>query len=103
MIWSISNLLLTKFSMQKLSPRALGLSIGFVFSASYVICALAYALAPEVTLSFFNTLFHGLDLKEIAVGLTWGGTISGLIITFVLGLLGGGVVAHCYNHCLPKE
>lgn len=67
----------------KLNAHAAGSSCAAVVGILYVICAVAYALAPSATLAFFNLLLHGLDLRKVAATMTWGGVIGGLIISVV--------------------
>ena len=48
--------------MNNLKPWPLGLAAAVTFSVLYSACALAVALFPDGTISFFNAWFHGLDL-----------------------------------------
>ena len=86
-----------------LAPRALGLAVGTVTGLASLLCALAYALFPQGTLAFFGFIFHGLNLKAMAVPLTLGDFFAGLLITTVGGAVVGASLAFCYNHCLPRR
>ncbi|MBI5466566.1 MAG: hypothetical protein HY974_04760 [Candidatus Kerfeldbacteria bacterium] len=86
-----------------LSSRALGLAVGTVTGLASLLCALAYTLWSQGTLEFFGFVFHGLNLKTIAVPLTLGDFFAGLLITTVGGAAIGSSIAACYNHCLPRR
>lgn len=67
----------------KLNAHAAGASCAAVTGLAYVVCAVAYALIPDATISFFNLLFHGLDIRKVATAMTWGGVVGGLLIAVV--------------------
>lgn len=67
----------------KLNAHAAGSSCAAITGLAYVVCAAAYALFPSATLAFFNYVFHGLDFRKVAVGMTWGGAVAGLLIAVV--------------------
>jgi hypothetical protein len=66
-----------------LNAHAAGASCAAVTGLLYIVCAAAYALIPDTTLAFFNLLFHGLDIRKVATGMTWGGVIAGLLLSVI--------------------
>lgn len=75
--------------MNKRDALITGLAAAITFAVLYSICALAFAVAPEGTMAFFNAWFHGLDLGllEPPGGAVW--TVG----DFLYGLLGVSVTA----------
>ena len=67
----------------QLHAHAAGVSCATITGALFLACAAAYALVPDATLVFFNLLFHGLDIRKIAVPMTWSGVITGLLIAVI--------------------
>ncbi|MBI4434588.1 hypothetical protein HY635_02115 [Candidatus Uhrbacteria bacterium] len=80
-----------------LDASAAGKSCAVVSGVVYVICAAAYAIIPDATLAFFNLLFHGLDIRKVAIAMTWGGVIGGFIITVIGAYVLTGAWAALYN------
>ena len=62
-----------------INAKLLGFSAAASAAVSYVVCALAVALAPGTTTRVFGYLFH-IDLSSLSRPLTWA--------SFVIGLLG---------------
>ena len=60
----------------------------------------AYAIIPDATLAFFGTLFHGLDIRKVAVPMTWGGVVVGLLVAVVGAYLLTLLWATWYNRML---
>ena len=84
--------------MAELKPNKVGLSLGAVSAVFYVACALFIAVAPNLALSIFNSLFHGIDFTSIAkTSFTFGETIVGLIVIFVTTYIAGVLYALVYN------
>lgn len=67
----------------RIDARAAGSSCAAIAGILYILCAVAYAIAPDGTLAFFSIVFHGLDLRKIVIEMTWGGTIGGFLVTIV--------------------
>ena len=54
----------------------------------------------DAAVRFFNSLMHGVDVTSIMRwDMPWWETALGVIETFVLGWLFGGLIAGCYNTC----
>ena len=84
--------------MGELSPKKTGLSLAIVFGIFYLVCAILFALAPASTMSLFNSLFHGIDVSEIArESISLGETAFGLLIILVFGWIVGWLYAVIYN------
>lgn len=83
----------------KLNANALGLAVGMTGILFYVLCMLLMWIGgADVTATFFNSLLHGLDVHEVMrMSVPAGETVMGLILTFVLGWLGGYFIALLYN------
>ncbi len=86
---------------QGLHAHAAGTSCAVITGALFLACAIAYALAPSATISFFSILFHGIDFQKVAVAMTLGGAIGG----FILSVFGAYVLTWAwvalYNRLLP--
>lgn len=86
--------------MEKLNVWVVGGALAITFAAMYALCAAAFALAPGVTLDFFNAWFHGLNLAGLQAGakpFTVGGFLYGLIGIVVYAFVTGVVFAASYN------
>ena len=82
-----------------LSPIRFGLAVGTAAGVFYLGCVFVMAVAgPPGLATFFNGLFHGLDLSPILVEqvspwITLGGFISTVILSWIFGAL----IAVVYN------
>ena len=93
--------------MGRLNPWILGCTASITFSVTFAVCALAVALFPDGTVSFFNAWFHGLDLNLLKPPggrpLTFGQFFYGLVgvaaTSFVVGILFAAV----YNLIQPRR
>lgn len=47
------------------SPWRTGATLAVTFAITYTVCAVAYALMPELGIDFLNALFHGLDFRKL--------------------------------------
>jgi hypothetical protein len=70
--------------MKILNGWVVGGALAITLAVLYTICAVAFVLAPQATLEFFNAWFHGLNLAGLAA------------TSFVVGSL----FAFCCNHCI---
>ena len=71
----------------RINATLLGLATAVSAGISYVLCALAVAVAPAATSRAFGFVMH-MDLSSIARPLTWGSFIIGLVaFSAVIGLL----------------
>ena len=87
--------------MNRLDVWKFALAAAVTFAALSAVCALAVIIAPEATVSVFNNLFHGLDLKLLVPPggkpVNAGQVISGVITAAVVSFVGGAILAGCYN------
>ncbi len=83
----------------KLQANAFALATGLVAVLYYILCMLLMWIGgKEVTVAFFNSLLHGLDVASIVrMNVPLPETLLGLVLTFVLGWLGGWLIATSYN------
>lgn len=81
--------------MNKLNLLSAGIAAAITLSLAYSLCALAFALVPNIALDFVNTLFHGLDLstlkpvgrKALVISTFFYGLCTVAILSFVFGVL----------------
>ena len=83
-----------------------------VISNSYVVgnesailslsCALLLALAPEASLKFFGSIFHGIDMTKIAASVTISGVLTGLVAIAIVAFVAGWLFAVIYNYLQEK-
>jgi 2TM family of unknown function (DUF5676) len=87
--------------MEKLSPVAVGLTSAITFSIIFTACAIAVALAPDMTVGFFNAWFHGLDLSLLKPAggkpLTLGQYVYGLPGVALVSFVTGALFSFIYN------
>ena len=82
----------------KLNTKLFALATGITTTIFSLVCAILFWLAPQISLTIFNSLFHGIDLTKIAKNdLTFGSVILGLIISFIIGYLFGLLLTIFYN------
>ena len=71
------------------------------FAALNAVCAIAVAVSPDPTIAFFNTWFHGLDLRLVVPPggrpVTWTGFIAGVLSAAAAAFAGGAILAGCYE------
>ena len=90
--------------MDRLNPWVVGGALTITVAAIYIVCAAAFAVAPDVTLGFFNAWFHGLNLAELKAGakpFTFGIFVYGLVGISVSGFVSGAIFAVAYNLLRP--
>ena len=80
----------------KLNVKALSFASGIVAAASYVVCALAVAIAPGLTARFFSYVFH-IDLTSLSRTITWASFFGGILCFSVGVSIFVGLTAWCYN------
>ena len=80
----------------KVKPKALFLATGMVAAVSYVICAVAVAVAPDTTARFFSYVFH-IDLTGLGRSISWGGFFGGILSFSVATAALVGLTAWTYN------
>ncbi len=86
-----------------LKPKVVSLSLAATSGILYLACALLFAVAPQAMLNLANSLFHGLDITQIAkASMTFGGVLAGLIQALVYAWIAGWLFAIVYNTLLKK-
>ena len=85
--------------MQILNVQRFSLAFGVASALLYVGCVVFMAvLGKQSTISFFNSLMHGLDVRLIIrMDVPFQDTIIGIIETFILGWVFGAVIGLVYN------
>lgn len=82
---------------EEISPKRISLSLAYVTAIVSIVCALLLAIAPQLTMNVFGSIFHGLDISKIAVAVTWTNAILGTIVAIVTALIIGWLFAVIYN------
>lgn len=80
----------------KLNIKAIAIAEAVVGAALFILCRLAFAVAPEATLSTLKYLTH-IDWTPVTMPVTLGGFISGLIVFTIFIAVVGAVWAWIYN------
>ena len=92
--------------MKKLNGWVVGGALAITLAVLYTICALAFALAPQATLEFFNAWFHGLNLTGMQGGakpFTIGLFIYGLAGLAATSFVAGALFALVYGWLTPAR
>lgn len=88
----------------KKDPIATAHALAVTTAIIYVVCALFFILAPDVSMAITKTLFHGIDISSID-GRT--NTISsfvlGLVTATISAWLAGYIFALLYNSFAKKD
>jgi hypothetical protein len=80
----------------KVNVKALSFASGIVAAASFVVCALAVAIAPGLTARSFSYVFH-IDLTSLSRTITWSSFFGGMLCFSVGTAILVGLTAWCYN------
>lgn len=80
----------------KLNIKAIAIAEAVVGAALFILCELAFALAPDATLSALKYLTH-IDWSSVAIPVSWGGFITGLVVFTIFTAVVGAVWAWIYN------
>lgn len=85
--------------MGAINIKRFGFAFGATFALLYLGCVFVMATAgKEVTIRFFNSLLHGLDVTSIIrMNMPIGEMITGIIEIFILGWLTAAAIASIYN------
>ncbi|MEK6926234.1 MAG: DUF5676 family membrane protein [Nanoarchaeota archaeon] len=84
--------------VDKLNTRRVANSLGVVFAGVSLLCAIFVLVLSGTAMSFFNNIFHGIDITQIAkTSVSFGSIIIGLVEAFVLGWIIGWLFAVVYN------
>lgn len=69
----------------------------------YLLCAIAFALAPGLALAAVRNLFHGINISPIAKPVVWSTVFVGLIEIMVYTAIAGWLFAVIYNYASRKS
>ncbi len=85
--------------MGDINVKRFGMAFGATFGILYLGCVLVmYAVGREVTILFFNSLLHGIDVTSIIrLNMPWWEMGMGFIEIFIVGWLTGATIASIYN------
>ena len=86
----------------KLNPKVVSFSLVIVSAILSLVCALLLVLAPEASLNFFGSIFHGIDMTKIAASVTVSGVLTGLVAIVIIAFVAGWLFAVIYNYLLNK-
>lgn len=91
--------------MNRLNIKKFGFSIGFTGVLCYLGCVIIMqALGLEGTTKFFNSLLHGLDVRNIIrMDVPVLEVLLGIVQTFVIGWLIGVSIVFFYNAQLKNK
>jgi len=89
--------------VEKLNAKVVSLSLASVSAIFSLLCAFLIALAPGVTVKFFGSIFHGMDVARIATPITLSGVIMGLIAVVIVALITGWLFAVIYNYFAKQK
>lgn len=85
--------------MYRLNVKKFGFALGLTVALIYLGCMIVMATAGrEGTITFFNSLLHGLDVSSIIrMDVPLLEAFFGIVQTFILGWLIGACMAAFYN------
>ena len=90
--------------MNRKDPLSTGIGLAVTLAFLRILCAIAFAVAPDATINFFGAVMHGLDLNAVrsAAPLTLGRVLYGVIGLAIVGFVAGLVFAWAYNAVIRK-
>jgi len=80
----------------KLNVKAVVIAEAIVGAALFILCRLAFVVAPDQTLATLKYLTH-IDWSSVTMPVSLGGFISGLVVFTILIAVIGGLWAWIYN------
>jgi len=86
----------------KLNIKAIVIAEAIVGAALFILCRLAFAVAPETTLAALKYLTH-IDWSPVTMPVTLGGFISGLVVFTIFMAVVGAIWAWIYNFIAPAS
>lgn len=87
----------------KHDPKTTANAAGVTVAGIYVVCATAFVLFPDLTMSIARSWFHGIDIGGLgAAQVTINSFILGIISATALAWLVGYAFATLYNYFLKK-
>ena len=84
----------------KLNVRAIVIAETIVGAALFILCRLAFVIAPDATLASLKYLTH-IDWSPVTMPVTLGGFISGLVVFTIFMAAVGAIWAWIYNSMVP--
>ena len=81
----------------KLNAKKVSLSLASVSGIFSIVCAALIAIAPQATTSLFGTIFHGINISQIASPITLWGAVVGTVEVIIMSLIAGWLFARAYN------
>ena len=90
--------------MQKLSPLPLGVAFGTAGVVYYVGCMIFMATATSDAVAWIsNSVLHGVDVTSVMrESISLGQSLTGILLTFLGGLVFGALSAGIYNDFLVR-
>jgi len=91
--------------MKGINVKKFGLAFGLTGILLYLGCiVLMVTVGHTGTITFFNSVLHGLDVTSIVrMDVPWWEAVIGIIETFILTWLIGACVAGFYNATIVKD
>ena len=93
--------------MNRLDTWKFAVAAGITFGALSIVCALAVVISPDMTIAFFSSFTHGIDLAALVPAggrpVTVGQVIGGAIALAAIGFTAGAMLAGCYNLLMPRS
>ncbi len=87
----------------KHNPIATANAAAATIAVIYVVCALFFVIAPDLSMAIAKTWFHGIDISLIDARIaTFGSFILGLVSATVSAWLVGYLFAVIYNKLTEK-
>ncbi|MEO7938338.1 MAG: DUF5676 family membrane protein [Burkholderiaceae bacterium] len=82
-----------------MAPLRIGIALAITVGLFYVLCTLAWTLAPVPFLGFMNSLFHGMDFTGMVRPrpFEWQGYLTALVVIFAWALLAGSFFGWLHN------
>ena len=86
----------------RVEAKAVGIASAIIAGATFVLCALAVAVAPGSTSGLLGWVLH-IDLSSMARQVTWGNFIGGLVLFSAFVGLCVGLTAKLYNWLITRQ
>ena len=86
--------------MQNINVKTFGFAVALTIALVYAACVVVMSVAgPQTSISFFNSLMHGIDGSAIMrkTPMPFSEAVIGIAEWFVIGWLFGASVAAIYN------
>ena len=87
--------------MKPLNSLKFGIAMAITLAGLNAACALALVVAPDATISVFNSFLHGVDLSRLVPPggkpVTVTQVLGGMFAIGIVGLLVGSMLAALYN------